>query len=66
MKYYEVKLQTNGVSSFLADLLNNAKRVGDIVGDWAAGYEYVYFAAKDSNNIYGKLVRNCYEVKEIG
>lgn len=67
MKYYEVKMRTNGiVGSFLADLLNNAKRVGDIIGDWSAGYASVYFAAKDNNNIEGKLIRNGYEVKQIG
>lgn len=64
MKYYEINV--NGrISSFLKDLLDTAVRTGDILGDWG-GYETIYFAAKDNNNIEGKLIRNGYEVKQIG
>lgn len=66
MKYYEVKLNKSAqVNPFLADLLNTAKRVGDIIGDWSVGYS-VHFQAKDNNNIEGKLIRNGYEVTQIG
>lgn len=67
MKYYEVKVPKNAViTSYLADLLNTAKRVGDIIGDWSFGYNNVHFQAKDINNIEGKLIRNGYDVRQIG
>ena len=57
MKYYEVKVPKNAViTSYLADLLNTAK----------FGYNNVHFQAKDINNIEGKLIRNGYDVRQIG
>lgn len=61
MKYYQVTI--NGVlTTQLKTLLDVAVRTGDIIEGYTIGYNTIYFAAHDNNQIEGKLIRNGYEV----
>ena len=66
MKYYSVNLRNGVLTSQLKDLLDVAKRVGDIIGDYKVRCSVVDFLAPDNNNIEAKLIRNCYDVTQIG